>query len=132
MAARGSGLGLMNYLRVEVHASALNHQSPLRTPPNSFLRRCRFSEEIRRTFLDKSEVTDRVISCVKKFDNVDPSKVTPTAHFYDDLGLDSLDAIEICMDLDTEFGFEIPENEVDKIVSVNQAVDFIASHPQAK
>lgn len=57
----------------------------------------------------------------------------PTAHFYDDLGLDSLDAIEICMDLDTEFGFEIPENEVDKILSVNQAVDFIASHhPPAK
>lgn len=74
MAGRRSGLGLMNCLRVHVDASsALNHQSPLRILPNFSLRR--FSEEVRRTFLDKLEVTDRVISCVNFFDNVDTSKV---------------------------------------------------------
>ncbi|MCH84466.1 acyl carrier protein mitochondrial-like, partial [Trifolium medium] len=49
-----------------------------------------------------------------------------------DLGLDSLDAVEIVMALEEEFGFEIPDNEADKINSINLAVDFIASHPQAK
>ena len=59
-------------------------------------------------------------------------QVTPNAHFQNDLGLDSLDAVEIVMALEEEFGFEIPDNEADKINSINLAVDFIASHPQAK
>ncbi|KAL8090551.1 hypothetical protein AgCh_039849 [Apium graveolens] len=57
---------------------------------------------------------------------------TVNAHFQIDLGLDSLDTVEIVMALEEEFGFEIPDNEADKISSVNLAVDFIASHPQAK
>ena len=48
------------------------------------------------------------------------------------LGLDSLDSVEIVMALEEEFGFEIPDNEADKINSIKLAVDFIASHPQAK
>lgn len=59
-------------------------------------------------------------------------QVTPGAHFQKDLGLDSLDAVEIVMALEEEFGFEIPDNEADKIDSIQVAVDFIASHPQAK
>ncbi|CAK8542537.1 unnamed protein product [Lathyrus sativus] len=130
MAARRTGLPLMKYLRVQVDTLPLNHQSPLRLLPNFFLRH--FSEEVRGSFLDKSEVTDRVVSCVKNFQKVDPSKVTPSAHFQNDLGLDSLDSVEIVMALEEEFGFEIPDNEADKINSINLAIDFIASHPQAK
>lgn len=59
-------------------------------------------------------------------------QVTPKAHFQNDLGLDSLDSVEVVMALEEEFGFEIPDNEADKIQSINLAVDFIASHPQAK
>ena len=58
-------------------------------------------------------------------------QVTPKAHFLNDLGLDSLDSVEVVMALEEEFKFEIPDNEADKILSVDQAVDFIASHPQA-
>ncbi|KAJ1443584.1 Phosphopantetheine attachment site [Sesbania bispinosa] len=131
MAARRSSLPLMKYLRVQVDALPRNYQSPLlKLGPSVLLRR--FCEEVRGCFLDKSEVTDRVISCVKNFQKVDPSKVTPTAHFQNDLGLDSLDAVEIVMALEEEFGFEIPDNEADKINSIKLAVDFIASHPQAK
>ncbi|XP_021282675.1 LOW QUALITY PROTEIN: acyl carrier protein 2, mitochondrial-like [Herrania umbratica] len=92
----------------------------------------RFSDEVKGSFLDKSEVTDRVISVVKNFQKVDPSKVTPSAHFQNDLGLDSLDTVEVVMSLEEEFGFEIPDNEADKISTINLAVEFIASHPQAK
>ena len=59
-------------------------------------------------------------------------QVTPTAHFQKDLGLDSLDTVEIVMAFEEEFGFEIPDNEAEKIDSIKSAVDFIASHPQAK
>ncbi|MBA0849587.1 hypothetical protein Goshw_017749 [Gossypium schwendimanii] len=59
-------------------------------------------------------------------------EVTPNAHFQNDLGLDSLDTVEVVMALEEEFGFEIPDNEADKISTINHAVEFIASHPQAK
>ncbi|KAF9593310.1 hypothetical protein IFM89_021066 [Coptis chinensis] len=55
-----------------------------------------------------------------------PPTVTPNAHFQNDLGLDSLDTVEILMALEEEFGFEIPDNEADKINSICLAVDFIA------
>ncbi|CAN6328465.1 unnamed protein product [Urochloa humidicola] len=90
------------------------------------------TEETKGSFLDKGEVADRVISVVKNFQKVEPAKVTPTAHFQKDLGLDSLDTVEVVMAFEEEFGFEIPDNEAEKIDSIKTAVDFIASHPQAK
>ncbi|OWM86158.1 acyl carrier protein 2, mitochondrial [Punica granatum] len=129
MAARSA---LLKYLRVNVNpiSRTLNPSSSAGLSFNVFRRL--FSEEVRGSFLDKSEVTDRVVSVVKNFQKVDPSKVSPNAHFQNDLGLDSLDTVEIVMALEEEFGFEIPDNEADKISSINMAVDFIASHPQAK
>ena len=59
-------------------------------------------------------------------------QVTVNAHFQNDLGLDSLDTVEVVMALEEEFRFEIPDNEADKISSIKMAVEFIASHPQAK
>ena len=121
-------IALLKHMRVPI-----NPYSPrvAATPLFHILRRP-FSDEVKGSFLDKSEVADRVITVVKNFQKIDPSKVTPKAHFQNDLGLDSLDTVEIVMALEEEFGFEIPDNEADKINSIELAVDFIASHPQAK
>ncbi|KAL6586826.1 Acyl carrier protein 2, mitochondrial [Orobanche minor] len=123
---------LLKYLRVKP-TPVLPLQNP-RVGGGSLsqLIRRHFSDEAKGSFLDKSEVSDRVLSVVKNFQKVDPSKVTPNAHFQNDLGLDSLDTVEIVMAFEEEFGFEIPDNEADKITSINLAVDFISSHPQAK
>jgi NADH dehydrogenase (ubiquinone) 1 alpha/beta subcomplex 1, acyl-carrier protein len=59
-------------------------------------------------------------------------KVTPDARFKEDLDLDSLDAVEVVMAIEEEFAIEIPDSEADKILSVKQAVDYIANHPAAK
>lgn len=75
---------------------------------------------------------DRVQSVLKNFEKVDAAKVSPTAHFSNDLGLDSLDAVEVCMALEEEFMITIPDAEAEKILSVEDAVTFIAAHPQAK
>ncbi|KAH7543489.1 acyl carrier protein 2, mitochondrial [Ziziphus jujuba] len=126
---------LLKYLRVQVEAVPRNPSTTSSSVfLNSFnaLRRHFSTEEVRGSFLDKSEVTERVITVVKNFQKVDPSKVTPNANFQSDLGLDSLDSVEVVMALEEEFGFEIPDNEADKINSISLAVDFIASHPQAK
>jgi len=47
-------------------------------------------------FLPKDEVSERVMDVVKNFQNVDPAKVVATSHFINDLGLDSLDTVEVC------------------------------------
>ena len=56
---------------------------------------------------------------------VNESKVTADAKFIDDLGADSLDTVELIMQFEEEFGLEIPDEEAEKILSVNQALDYI-------
>jgi NADH dehydrogenase (ubiquinone) 1 alpha/beta subcomplex 1 len=58
--------------------------------------------------------------------------VTPTASFQKDLGLDSLDTVEVVMAFEEEFAIEIPDADADKISSVADAVAFVSSHPMAK
>uniref|UniRef100_A0A7S0RFU8 Acyl carrier protein n=1 Tax=Pyramimonas obovata TaxID=1411642 RepID=A0A7S0RFU8_9CHLO len=82
--------------------------------------------------LSKDEVTERVLSVVKVFDKVDPAKVTPTATFSGDLGLDSLDTVEVVMSFEEEFGIEVPDAEADKITSCADAINYISHHPLAK
>lgn len=82
--------------------------------------------------MDPADVSDRIVSVVKNFDKVDESKVTPEAKFADDLGLDSLDAVEVVMAIEDEFAIEIPDAEADKIESVSDATEYISGHPMAK
>lgn len=57
--------------------------------------------------------------------------MTPSVSFKE-LGLDSLDTVEVVMAYEEEFGIEIPDSEADKIKSTADAIQFIAAHPQAK
>jgi NADH dehydrogenase (ubiquinone) 1 alpha/beta subcomplex 1 len=59
-------------------------------------------------------------------------QVSPTAHFEKDLGLDSLDVVELVMAVEEEFSVEIPDGDADKILTMEDAINYIASHPQAK
>lgn len=56
---------------------------------------------------------------------VDASAVKPDTAFVDDLGADSLDVVELIMALEEAFDMEIPDTEAEKIVTVNDAVDYI-------
>jgi NADH dehydrogenase (ubiquinone) 1 alpha/beta subcomplex 1 len=70
---------------------------------------------------------------VKRFNKkVDESKITPTASFSADLGLDSLDAVELVMDLEDEFSIEISDADADSVRSVKDAIDLIARTEKAK
>ena len=56
---------------------------------------------------------------------VDENQVKPEASFIDDLGADSLDTVELVMALEEEFDVEIPDEDAEKIASVQNAVDYI-------
>jgi len=84
------------------------------------------------SFLDKTEVTSRVLEVIRNFDKVPVDKVSPTAHFQKDLGLDSLDAVELVMAFEDEFSIEIPDADADQIHTGEDAVKYLSSNPAAK
>ena len=59
---------------------------------------------------------------------VDEAEVIPEAKFIDDLGADSLDTVELVMALEEEFGIEIPDEEAEKIGTVQDAIGYIRDH----
>ncbi|KAI8393258.1 acyl carrier protein-like protein [Radiomyces spectabilis] len=81
--------------------------------------------------LSESDIQTRVLNILKGFDKVDQSKVAVDAHFVNDLGLDSLDTVEVVMAIEEEFSVEIPDKEADEIKSAKQAVDYISKRPDA-
>ncbi|KAF8601767.1 acyl carrier protein [Ceratobasidium sp. AG-I] len=81
--------------------------------------------------LSQADIQTRVLDVLKSFEKVDPAKITPAASFTDDLGLDSLDAVEAVMAIEEEFSIEIPDAEADEIKTVQQAIEYIAKTPEA-
>ncbi len=75
-----------------------------------------------------SDVEARVKGVVVEQLGVDESEVTNTASFVDDLGADSLDTVELVMALEEEFGTEIPDEEAEKITTVQLAIDYVNNH----
>lgn len=75
-----------------------------------------------------STVEERVKKIVVEQLSVKEEEVSNEASFVDDLGADSLDTVELVMALEEEFECEIPDEEAEKITTVQQAVDYIKSH----
>jgi acyl carrier protein len=79
-------------------------------------------------FGNMSTIEERVKKIVIEQLGVKEDEVTANASFVDDLGADSLDTVELVMALEEEFETEIPDEEAEKITTVQQAVDYIKAH----
>ncbi|MCO5588239.1 hypothetical protein L7F22_042194 [Adiantum nelumboides] len=79
--------------------------------------------------LSNQEIQNRIFEVLKSFEKVDPSKISTSAAFTTDLGLDSLDAVEVVMAIEEEFSIDIPDAEADNITSVQEAIDYISKTP---
>ena len=73
-------------------------------------------------------VDDKVKHIIVEQLGVDEGEVTPSASFVDDLGADSLDQVELVMALEEAFGVEIPDEDAEKIRTVQDAIDYIDKH----
>ncbi|KAH8408435.1 hypothetical protein KR215_005589 [Drosophila sulfurigaster] len=71
-------------------------------------------------------INERVLLVLKLYDKVDPSKLNVDSHFINDLGLDSLDHVEVIMAMEDEFGFEIPDSDAEKLLKPADIIKYVA------
>lgn len=71
-------------------------------------------------------VRERVLLVLRLYDKVDPEKLTLESHFMNDLGLDSLDHVEVILAMEDEFAFEIPDCDMDRLTTPADIVQYIA------
>ena len=76
-------------------------------------------------------IEQRVRKIVAEQLGVNEADIKNESSFVDDLGADSLDTVELVMALEDEFGTEIPDEEAEKITSVQQAIDYVRSNSKA-
>ncbi|XP_013104200.1 acyl carrier protein, mitochondrial isoform X2 [Stomoxys calcitrans] len=71
-------------------------------------------------------INERVLLVLKLYDKIDPSKLRVESHFINDLGLDSLDHVEVIMAMEDEFGFEIPDSDAEKLLRPADIIKYVA------
>ena len=74
------------------------------------------------------EILDRVKKIVVEQLSIEEAEVNEDSSFIEDLGADSLDIVELIMALEEEFGIEIPDEDAEKIQTVNDAIEYITEH----
>jgi acyl carrier protein len=77
--------------------------------------------------MDDTELFERFRKCAVEVLSVEEDKVVPEAKFGDDLDADSLDLVELVMALEEEFDISVPEEDLEGIETVDQAVDLVRS-----
>ncbi len=81
--------------------------------------------------MDREEILTKIQEITADRLGVDETDVTPDASFREDLEADSLDLVELIMELEEQFGMEIPDEEAEKITTVEEAVDYVVDHQPA-
>ena len=78
------------------------------------------------------EIEEKVIQIVSEHMSVDKGEISKATSFVDDLNADSLDTVELVMELEDEFELTIPDEEAEKLKTVGEAISYINSHLEVK
>ena len=80
----------------------------------------------------REEIEEKVKDIVSEQMGVDKSEISSETSFVNDLNADSLDTVELVMELEDEFDMSIPDEEAEKLQTIGTAVEFIEKHVEAK
>lgn len=78
--------------------------------------------------MDRASVVDDIRAILVEQLGVDAADVTEPASFQDDLNADSLDLVELIMEMEDRFKIKIPDEDAEKITTVGEAVDYVVAH----
>jgi acyl carrier protein len=81
--------------------------------------------------MSREEVFEKIREISADRLGVDEGDITPESSFREDLEADSLDLVELIMELEEQFGMEIPDEEAEKITTVEEAVDYVMENQPA-
>ncbi|XP_028136054.1 acyl carrier protein, mitochondrial isoform X2 [Diabrotica virgifera virgifera] len=84
-----------------------------------------YSPEVIKPKPSEEEIKQRVLKVCSSYDKVTAEKLTLNSHFINDLGLDSLDHVEVIMAMEDEFGFEIPDADAEKLLRPADIVRYV-------
>jgi acyl carrier protein len=77
-------------------------------------------------------IVEKVKQIIREQLGVEEDEITPTASFVDDLGADSLDTVELVMAIEEAFDIEIPDNDAERMRTVQDLIDYIEKHSKKK
>ena len=77
---------------------------------------------------NQEQVAEKVIAIVSEQLSVDKAEISKETSFVNDLGADSLDTVELVMELEDEFDMNIPDEEAEKLQTVGSAIDYIVKN----
>ncbi|XP_017059391.1 acyl carrier protein, mitochondrial isoform X1 [Drosophila ficusphila] len=118
---------------VQSQASRMMHRLAVPAMTSQLSQECRArwqTQSVRRYSakppLSLKLINERVLLVLKLYDKIDPSKLNVDSHFINDLGLDSLDHVEVIMAMEDEFGFEIPDSDAEKLLKPADIIKYVA------
>ncbi len=76
----------------------------------------------------REEILEQVKSVLSDKLGIDESEITEDSAFENDLGADSLDLVEVVMDLEDQFGLKIPDEDARELTTVGKAIDYVIAH----
>ena len=76
----------------------------------------------------REEIAERVKDVLVEQLGIEESEITEEASFEEDLGADSLDLVEVVMDLEDHFGLKIPDEDARELTTVGKAIDYVIAH----
>ncbi|KAF9192682.1 hypothetical protein BGZ51_005071 [Haplosporangium sp. Z 767] len=117
-----------------LYRSAVLYKNPAVVASQSVARQAvalNFTRSYASAGLARSDIEKRVLDILTGFNKVDEKKISLQANFNSDLGLDSLDTVEVVMAIEEEFSIEIPDKDADEIKSAANAVDYISKREDA-
>ncbi|MDI6731185.1 MAG: acyl carrier protein [Candidatus Margulisbacteria bacterium] len=81
--------------------------------------------------MDEAKVLEQVKKVVAEQLGVAEAEIKPESSFVDDLGADSLDTVELVMALEEAFSIEIPDEDAEKIKTINDTINYVKEHAKA-